>query len=373
MHRFSAFAAASLVALVAIIAAPRPPRAEVVIAVAGPMTGDRAEIGAQMRRGAELAVKELNAKGGVNGQRIRLIVGDDGCNPVTAMRLADRLLQRGVRFVAGHFCAGASIPASEIYARRPVLMISPGTTNPALTEIAAARGWRHVLRISARYDAQGPITGAFIAKEFDGKRIAILHDRTAYGREIARAVRDHIRRAGGKEATFKAFAAGEPDYAPLIEWLKLGAYDVLYLAGHHVDIANILRQARKDDYRPQVISADAIATDEFWRASGIAGTDVLVSVRLDPRQAGDAQRLVERLRGSNAKPTRQTIHTYAAVQVWAEAARRTRSFDTRMLAAAIRRGSFATAAGRLTFDERGDVRNPRFVWKVWKDGKLVDR
>jgi branched-chain amino acid transport system substrate-binding protein len=92
-----------------------PARAEILIGVAGPMTGKDAWFGAQMERGAGMAVADLNAAGGVLGQQIRLITVDDFCDPEQAVAAARKLVSDGVIFVVGHYCSHSSIPASEIY------------------------------------------------------------------------------------------------------------------------------------------------------------------------------------------------------------------------------------------------------------------
>ena len=87
---------------------------DIVIATAGPMSGQYASFGEQMRRGAQMAVADINARGGVMGRKLRLEIGDDACDPKQAVAVANQLASRKVSFVAGHFCSGSSIPASEV-------------------------------------------------------------------------------------------------------------------------------------------------------------------------------------------------------------------------------------------------------------------
>src|SRR3954454_17578782 len=124
-------------------------KADVLIGVAGPMTGANAWPGEQMQRGAELAVSDINAAGGVRGEKIRLLVADDFCDPDQAVAAARKLVSEGVIFVAGHYCSGASIPASKVYEDAGVLMISPASTNPKLTDLDRA----NVFRVIGRDDA----------------------------------------------------------------------------------------------------------------------------------------------------------------------------------------------------------------------------
>ena len=153
----------------------------IIIATAGPMTGKYASFGEQMLRGARQAVKDINEAGGVLGKKLKLEVGDDQCDPKQAVAVANQLVNRGVKFVAGHFCSGSSIPASEVYQSENILMISPASTSPRLTE----RGMSNVFRVCGRDDQQGKVAGDFIADKFKDERIAVVHDKQAYSQGLA--------------------------------------------------------------------------------------------------------------------------------------------------------------------------------------------
>src|SRR3990172_8301588 len=120
---------------------------DIIIGSAGPMTGQYASFGEQMKRGAEMAVADINAKGGVLGRKLKLEIGDDACDPKQAVAVANQLAGKKVVFVAGHFCSSSSIPASAVYAEAGILQIAPASTNPVLTDDAAKKGWTHVLRV----------------------------------------------------------------------------------------------------------------------------------------------------------------------------------------------------------------------------------
>src|SRR3954449_12046940 len=133
-------------------------RADVRIAVAGPITGQYAAFGEQMKGGGELAVRDSNTKGGVNGQPLSLTIADDACDPKQAVAVANQLANRGVMFVDGHFCSSSSIPASGVYHDEDVLQITPASTNPKLTE----QGLKNVFRTCGRDDVQGAFAAGYI-------------------------------------------------------------------------------------------------------------------------------------------------------------------------------------------------------------------
>lgn len=348
-------------------------QADIKIATVGPITGQYASFGEQMQRGLEMAVKDLNAAGGVMGETVVGLVEDDACDPKQAVAAANKLVSEGVALVAGHFCSGSSIPASAVYAEEGILQISPASTNPALTDDAAAKGWPNVHRVCGRDDAQGIVAGKFLAEAYAGKNVAILHDKTAYGKGLADETKKNMNAAGLKEVMYEAYTAGEKDYSALISKMKAAGVDAFYVGGYHTEAGLMIRQAKEQGYSPQLVSGDALVTDEFWKITGDAGEGTLMTFQPDPRESPAAKEIVERFRAQNYEPEGYTLYTYAAVQVWHEAAKRAGSLDMEAVASEIRGGTFDTVIGPLTFDEKGDVKNPEYVWYVWHDGKYGEQ
>src|SRR5580658_9142495 len=172
---------------------------DITIAVAGPMTGPVASIGEQMKRGAETAAAAINEAGGVNGRKIKIVIEDDACDPKQAVAVANLIVGQQIKYVDGHACSGSSIPASDVYAENNVLMMSPASSNPALTD----KGHATIMRLYPRDDAQGEFIAPWIADRYKGKKIAILHDKSAYGKGLAQVVKDKLTVAGVTEILFE--------------------------------------------------------------------------------------------------------------------------------------------------------------------------
>lgn len=340
-------------------------RAEIAIAVAGPMTGQYASFGEQMRRGAEMAVRDINAKGGVMGQKLRLEIGDDACDPKQAVAVANGFAGKGVRFVAGHFCSGSSIPASDVYADEDILQISPASTNPKLTE----RGLANVFRVCGRDDQQGSVAGNFLADRMKGKHIAIIHDKTAYGKGLADETRKTLNGRGVREVLYEAFTAGEKDYSALVSKLKKNSVDVLYVGGYHTEAGLIVRQMRSQGMTTVLVSGDALVTDEFWSITGSAGEGTLMTFSPDPRKNPIAVGLVKRFRAAKYEPEGYTLYTYGAIQAWVAAVTAIGSTDTGKLIKVLKTKKFDTVLGSIGFDAKGDVTAPGYVFYEWKSGK----
>src|SRR5260221_9328340 len=186
------------------------------VAVVGPITGQYAAFGEQMRRGAEMAVADINAKGGVLGRKLKISVGDDACDPKQAVNVANQMANNGVHFIDGHYCSGSSIPASSVNAENGILQISPASTNPKFTNNAAEKGWNNVFRVCGRDDAQGRVAGRYIAEHYKGKAVAGLHDKSPYGNGPADETKKEIKSAGLKGAMYEAPGADGKDFSALI-------------------------------------------------------------------------------------------------------------------------------------------------------------
>ena len=273
-------------------------KADIAIAVAGPMTGQYATFGEQMKNGAEMAVADINAAGGVLGQKLKLFVEDDACDPKQAVAVANKAASEGVVFMAGHFCSGSSIPASKVYEEENILQISPASTNPKLTE----EGGPNVFRTCGRDDQQGIVAGNYLADHFGDKKIAILHDKTAYGKGLADETKKQLNERGIQEAMYEAYTAGEKDYTALVSKMKSEGVDVIYVGGYHTEAGLMIRQAFDQGYKPQLVSGDALVTDEYWKITGDTGEGTLMTFSPDPRKNPVAAPVVKRFRDKGIEP-----------------------------------------------------------------------
>jgi branched-chain amino acid transport system substrate-binding protein len=366
MFRRTLVAAAGAAALVA---ASGLAQAQIRIATVGPMTGQYAAFGEQMRAGAEQAVADINAAGGVLGQQLVLELGDDACDPRQAVSVANQLTGRGVRFVAGHFCSGSSIPASKVYLEEGVLQISPASTNPRFTDEG---GW-NTFRVCGRDDQQGMVAGTFIARNFPGKKVAILHDNSAYGKGLADETKKAMNAAGMQETLYLAYVAGERDYSAIVSRLQQAGIDVVYFGGYHTEAGLIVRQMRERGLRAVAIGGDALVTNEYWQITGAAGEGTLMTFSSDPRRRPAAAEVVAKFRAKNIDPEGYVLYTYAAIQIWAEAAKKAGTTDPRKIAEVLKsQGPWRSVLGEISFDRKGDVTVPDYVFYVWRGGSYAE-
>ncbi|ALG68493.1 branched-chain amino acid ABC transporter substrate-binding protein [Beggiatoa leptomitoformis] len=361
------FKTSLLMAAMAIVPFSTPSIAadQITIAVAGPITGQYATFGHQMKAGVEMAVADLNKAGGVLGKQLKLEIGDDACDPKQAVAIANQLANKKVALVAGHFCSGSSIPASKVYNEEGVIMISPGSTNPKLTE----DGLSNVFRVCGRDDQQGAVAGEYLAKKYAESKIAILHDKSAYGKGLADETKKALNAAGKQEVMYEAITAGEKDYSAIVSKLKKEQIDVVYLGGYHTEAGLIIRQMRDQGMSTILAAGDALMTDEFWSITGTAGEGTLMTFSPDPRKNPIAEPIVTEFRAQKIEPEGYVLYSYGAVQAWAQAVEKVGSTDAKKVEAALRAETFKTVLGDISFNTKGDVNAPGYVFYEWKDGK----
>jgi len=357
------------VAGVALAGLTAPVRAQdITIAVAGPMTGPVASIGEQMKRGAEAAAAAINDAGGVGGRKIKIVIEDDACDPKQAVAVANLIVGQQIKFVDGHACSGSSIPAADIYADNNVLMMSPASSNPVLTE----KGHPTIMRLYGRDDAQGAFIAPWIAEQYKGKTIAILHDKSAYGKGLASVVKDRLNAAGVTEVMFEGINPGEKDYNAVISKLKGAGAEFVYFGGYHTEAGLMLRQAADQGFKLNLMTGDSIATSEFWQISGPSGEGTLFTFPTDPRRSPNAAHALEQFKAQGFDPEGFTLFSYGVVQAIADGVRKAGSDDPKAVAKALESGQpVETVMGPVKFDGKGDIRDPRYDINVWKEGKYA--
>jgi branched-chain amino acid transport system substrate-binding protein len=353
--------------------------AQIKLGVGGPITGGSAAFGAQLKNGVEQAAEDINAAGGILGQKIQVLVGDDRADPKEGVSVANKFVGDGVKFVVGHFNSGVTIPSSEVLQENGILEITPAATNPKVTE----RGMWNIFRVCGRDDQQGVVAGAIIADKFKGKRVAVVHDKTTYGQGLAEETRKAMNAKGIKEVLYEGVNVGDKDYSALVSKIKAGRADLVYWGGLHDTGGLILRQLRDQGVKATFMGADGITDDEFAAIAGPGAEGTLMTFSPDPRTNPANKQIIEVFRKKGFEPQAYTLYSYAAVQVIKQAAEEAKSLDPKKVAEVMHSGKvFKTVLGDLSFDKKGDVtgytvagkKKDRYVLYVWKkgpDGKIT--
>jgi branched-chain amino acid transport system substrate-binding protein len=344
--------------------------AQIVLGVAGPITGPNATFGAQLKNGAEQAVADINAAGGILGQKITVDLGDDVSDPKQGVSVANKFVGDGVKFVVGHFNSGVSIPASEVYQENGILEITPASTNPTFTE----RNMWNTFRTCGRDDQQGSVAGNYIAAHFKGKKIVVLHDKTPYGKGLADQTKATMNALGVTEVLYEGINPGEKDYSAVVSQIKQAGADLVYWGGLQTEGGLIVRQMRDQGVQAVLMSGDGITTAEFAEIGGPGVEGTLMTYGPDPTKRPAAAAIVKEFTDKNYFPEAYTLYAYAAVQILKQAAEKANSLDPKKVADAMHSGmTFDTVIGPIAYDSKGDRKDADYVMYVWKkqaDGKI---
>jgi branched-chain amino acid transport system substrate-binding protein len=344
--------------------------AQIKLGVGGPITGPNATFGAQLKNGAEQAAEDINAAGGIMGQKIQVVVGDDVSDPKQGVSVANKFSGEGVKMVVGHFNSGVSIPASEVYQEAGIVQITPASTNPRFTE----RNMWNTFRTCGRDDQQGAVAGAYLASKFKGRKVAIIDDKTPYGKGLADETRKAMNGKGLKETMSESINTGEKDYSALVSKIKQANVDVVYFGGLHTEAGLIIRQMRDQGVKAPLMGGDGIVSAEFVSIAGPGAEGTLMTFSPDPRKNPNAKDAVAKFKAKNIDPEAYTLYAYAAVQILKAAAEQAKSTDSKKIAEVMKQGKpFKTVIGDISFDKKGDITRPDYImyeWKKGQDGKI---
>lgn len=345
---------------------------EIKIGIAGPHTGPNAAFGEQLWKGAERAAADINKAGGINGKKLVLVKADDACEPKQAVAVANRLVDKDkVSAVVGHFCSSSTIPASEIYDEADVLMMTPASTNPMVTE----RKMPTIMRTCGRDDQQGVVAAEFIVNSLKAKKVAVLHDKDTYGRGLADAMKAHMKTLGVTEVLYEGLTRGEKDFNALVTKIKAAKAEAVYFGGLHTEAGPLVRQMREQGLKAHFISGDGIVSENFVTAAGgnKYASGVFMTFGADPRKIPTGKKVVDNFRKGGYEPEGYTLYSYATLQIIAEALKATNKTSGADLAKWLKSNRVQTVMGTKSWDQKGDLKKSDYVMNMWNQkGKYAE-
>jgi branched-chain amino acid transport system substrate-binding protein len=338
--------------------------ADLVIGVAGPVTGLAATLGDQMWRGVEQAAKDINANGGVNGEQIRLVRADDACEPKQAVAVANKLVDADhIDAVVGHLCSSSTIPASEVYDDAGIISITPGSTNAKVTE----RGLQYIFRMCGRDDQQGIVAGDYIVDKLKATKVAFIHDKDSYGQGLADATLDQIKKRGLKEVMYEGVTRGEKDFSAVVTKLRQSGAEVVYFGGQHAEGGPLIRQIREQGLHVNILVGDALATSEFVSTVGGAqyASGVYMTFGVDPRNSAAGKVVIDGFRAKGYEPEGFTLYSYAALQALSQGFEGAKSKKSDDVSKWMKSHTIQTVMGPKNFDAKGDLTSSGYVMYQW--------
>lgn len=371
MPRIAALFCVALAALVALAVTAAPTRAEpVLIGVAGPMSGSLSAYGAQMVEGVQRAADQINARGGLGGREVEIVIGDDVADPTRVEAVTDDLIGRGVFAVIGHFTSGTSSIAAPRYANADILMLTPMATDPLLTQDGS---W-NMFRLAPRDDAQSQVSGRYLATEYARGRVAIVHDRSAFGKGLADRTRQVMNDLGLDDVVYAGIDPGESDYGALVRELAEAQIDAVYFGGMAEEAGIILRQMREAGLAATFVTGEGAISPQFTASAGEAAIGALMTAAL-PRDSYDRP-LDEALAATGLEGGRTALMSFVALRVLEEARDHVPELDPQAIADYLRSGAMLmTEIGPVAFDAQGDASLGEyglFAWQTQPGRDFID-
>ncbi|MDI2077406.1 branched-chain amino acid ABC transporter substrate-binding protein [Bradyrhizobium sp. Mp27] len=342
------------------------------LGLAAPLSGPLASLGDQVRRGTEVAIDEINEKGGVLGRKLALKTADDGCEPARAVEAARRLTQLDkVVAVIGHVCAPASFAAAPVYAAARVAMVTPAPVDQRLIEAATKNGWRNIFMMAGSIQSQGFAAGTYLARRYTGGDIALVYDQSSYGADLAGGFKQALKDRSAS-LTFETSLTGNVvDVRPTVDQLRAAKPTAVYLATTPANAASLVKRAKEIGLDTTFVSGNAIRRPEFLEIAGRATEGVLSTTLPDAQSLPAAAEAIALLRQRGSGTEGYTLYAYAAVQVLSQAIDKAGSTELDRFEPVLRQQSFPTALGTVRFDKAGDRDVSQVAFSQWRDGGIA--
>lgn len=341
------------------------------LGVAGAHSGDLASYGIPSVKAAELVVKDINAKGGILGKQVELLVEDDVCKPEVATNTATKLLSQGVHVVMGHICSGATKAALAIYKAENIICMSPSATNPPLTQ---SGDYPNFYRTIASDDAQARLEVDYALDVLKAKKIAVLHDKGDYGKGLAEFAKGFIEKDSRAEVVlYEGVTPGAVDYSAVVQKIRRSKADAVIFGGYHPEASKIVMQMRKKRMKTVFISDDGVKDDTFIKVAGKYAEGVYATGPRDTSKnplaiaANEAHK-----KAYGADPGAFFLNAYAATQALLNAIEKAGSTDYDKVSAALKTEYVETPLGKIKFDEKGDAIGIGFSIYQVQDGVYVE-
>ncbi len=371
LNRKFVAAAAGLIMAIAIPVSALADSDTIKIGVAGPHSGDLASYGLPSVNAAKLVAEQINAKGGINGKKIELLIEDTVCKPEVATNTATKLVSDGAQVVLGGICSGATKAALPIYLDAGVLVMSPSATNPPLTQ---SGDYPNFFRTIAPDDAQAQLDVDFALNTLGYTKIAVIHDKGDYGKGFAEFAKLFIEDSGKAEVVlFEGVTPGAVDYSAIVQKIKKSGAQAVIFGGYHPEASKIISMMKKKRLDIDFISDDGVKDITFIKVAGEAAEGAYASGPQDNSSnplSVEAIALHKKTFGSD--PGAFYENAYSAMLAMTNAIEKADSTDLAALKKVLQSEKVDTPLGSISFDKKGDAIGVGFSVYQVKNGKFVE-
>ncbi|MEU0480119.1 branched-chain amino acid ABC transporter substrate-binding protein [Streptosporangium sp. NPDC006013] len=342
----------------------------IVLGMLIPQSGSEAAIGPYMSNAAQLAIDEINAKGGVLGRKLELKTADDGCDAQSAAAGANKLVTEGIDVSVGGYCSGATLPTLPIFGKAGIPMIIPAANSQELVD----QKLKHVFLINGTGSQQAAAAEKWITKQ-GSKSVALMHDNTSYSKDIALRTQALLEAPGGAEAAItEAVTPKESDYSANITNVLAKKPDFVYWTGYFQEGGLIARQLRQAGYKGSIMVGDGSVSPKLVEIAGAEAAEGLYATMTQtPDTLEGAEGWIDAYKKKyGAEPGPYSNQAYDAVRLAAEAVTKAGGTDgTKVIAALEAIDGFPMFSGPLKFTPEHTLANGGFQILVVKSDKFA--
>ncbi|MBN2001875.1 MAG: ABC transporter substrate-binding protein [Anaerolineae bacterium] len=348
-----------------------PVASTVKVAILAPLSGDVATFGKSTRQGAEMAIEEWNAKGGINGTTIETVVEDSQCAAEAAVSAANKVIdQDGAKFIIGEVCSSASIPMSEIVMAKGALQITPTSTNPSVTVGEDGTLKTRVFRACFIDPFQGKVAAKFATTTLGAKTAAVFLDQgNDYVRGLAEVFIAEFEAAGGSVLVKETYTGEDTDFSAILTKVKDANPDVLYLPDYYSTVNLVAAQAKEKGITAILMGGDG------WDSSDLDLAVVEGGYYTNHFSPDDVRPIVQDFVSKyeskyGAKPDALAALAYDAANILFKGMEEAGSFEPEQVAQAMEKGKFPVVSGDVSYDPQHNPVKAAVVLKI-EDGKIV--
>jgi branched-chain amino acid transport system substrate-binding protein len=370
-----------LVVVVALITAAcggsnEPTKGDLLVYVAGPLSGFQANGGQTVLGGARLAAEEFNRAGGLLGYKVVIVPLDDESDDDTAVKMIDQIkadLSAGKRVlgVIGHYNSGQTIAAMDVYKDMSLVVLTPTASEVSLTQ----KGYTNFFRVNANDATQARIDAAFLVSKLNARKVAVIHNDDPYGIGLGKAIGDELGKLGAAAVTNIQVKVEQSTYITEAQQIKAAAPDAIFYAGYEVETPYLRHELVQQSVNVPFMASDgAFLSATIDESDGTAEGIYISSFAPQPSAVVDQAWIAAYQAVEYRNPDTYSINGYSAMKVLGEAVKKANSIDSKQVANALRSIEVTTPVGHIAYDANGDLKAADqriYVFQVQKvDGEL---
>lgn len=335
-----------------------------------PLSGSSAPTGAYMKNGAQLAVDEINAAGGIlDGRKLELLSEDEACDPQQSVAAANKAVSAGAVISVGGYCSGATLPELPIFAKANIPMIIPAANSQDLVNQKLA----NVFLINGTGVQQSTAAVKYIKKE-GFKTLALVDDNTSYSKDITTETQKQAEADGSIKVVLNtSVTAGESDYSSVVRDIIGANPEIVYWTGYYQEGGLIINQLRNAGFTGKIMVADGSVDASLVTIAGSGADGVLATMTQTPDTLKGAESwIADYKKAFNAEPGPYSTQSYDAVRLAAEAITKAGSTDGDAIIKALEAiDGFQLFSGPLKFTPEHTLSSGGFIILEVKGDKFV--